>query len=613
MLSRKRDSRPPVTRRQRPPATGGSSPPWIRRPSETGMVVSVAPSSRSSASSATGGRSSQSSTVTLPLTLFEFGFPRRAPPKLTTTSRFSDDAGTRFMNSEAGRQLRSLETEYGRVLHGYIKRSCRLSGASVLVLGSGSSKKIANLLLRGVSSVTFVDTSQEALDDLSGALSAMGIPAMVEVDYVCADAWDYLVSVGEETFDLVIASKCVGLILASGPHRTTDELLNLVIDVLRPGGDFLTDHHEAFSSEHIVGQRISKHARGVDYDVATIGGRYAADVCYNWDFSHRDAPTVLSFTLPGMPNGIQSWTIFHFRAIHRSGPVMGTPVAARVQKAPRTLSNMVSHPFDQTIDAMIPVNFKGVKRVVTPAELKSYDLSRAKPKFDGVPGILSIVDNVAAFMSPTRSAVTGLHGKINPPLVMTAEMCNPVEGGFILVVTGIISVAETPVDPNDPIALASVSKILDSLNQDGIMVNSPVLVKQIRGNAVILPGQGGRVMTLPVDGINVHVGSLGGVFFKPPQMSTVDAPPDAIAQLLESAYSALRIDHAPKVVPASLPGVSEYALDKISGEWRAVKQRPDKNWGDSAGAVIQTVGAARAGYELSIGDTVELLVKQLTK
>uniref|UniRef100_A0AAU7YCF4 Methyltransferase n=1 Tax=Exserohilum turcicum polymycovirus 1 TaxID=3229045 RepID=A0AAU7YCF4_9VIRU len=612
------DRRSQVSGRRRPqrsvrrPSTTDRSP--ERPPSTSSFAVSVAKSSRSGASSVSGDRTGRADSVVLPLTLYEYGFDASTAPILSQTEVFSDPRGVDFLNSPAGRQLRTLERQYASTVTQYLNRSVRMAGRRVLVLGSGSAKSTASILKRGVQSATFVDVSEAALRRLQENVIAIGADATVEVEYVCEDAWTFLESLEGEEYDLILALKCVGLILASGPGRDTPGMLDMVADALNPDGSFITDHHAAFSTPEWAGRPIAVGMEPALYDTATIGGRYAADVGYSWDISHADLDNVLRFSTPAAPHDVQVWHVFHFRARHPADePVMGATITARQQRAPATITAPPHGEFDPVVDAMIPVNNRGVKRCPVPADIGSYDISRARPKFDGHPALLVLDGNTALVLSPTRSFMIGLAVTVSPKMILAAEIVEAVQGGVVVVATGLIDIGGQSADPNDLTALESVGRVLEALLPHGILISLPPLLRQLRGDAVVLPGPNGRDVTLPVDGVNVVSGGVSGCFFKTDRGHTIDAKPEDLPAALAVAKDALLLPDRFFVAPAPPGVVSEFSLDFADMTWKPIRLRPDKTFSDNPGAVIHTVVASLGSNNLRLTGTIEDLAKRILR
>nr|QHG11068.1 methyl transferase [Plasmopara viticola lesion associated polymycovirus 1] len=566
-----------------------------RPPSSSSFAVSVARSSRSGASSVIGDESGVIGSVSLPLTLFEYGFSSAGPPELDVTGVFSDERGTEFLNSPAGIHLRALEREQTRLIHQYIRRSVRLAGARVLVLGSGSSKSTASLLNRGVLSATFVDTSAPALAALRNNIVETGVDAAVEVEYVCDDAWEYLKGLDTEQFDLIIALKCVGLILSSGPDRTTHEMLDMVSDCLAPDGSFITNHHAAFSTPEWEGKPIATGMDSAMFDLATVGGRYDNDIGYTWDISHPDLDGVARFSSPFADHQVQVWHVFHFRARHPAdGPKLGVPHRLHKTRAPAQQYVPPPGEFDEVSDAMIPVNNRGIKRIPTAADAGSFDIMQARPKFDGHPALLVLKGTTAVAISPTRKFAMPLSYNVTPPLITMCEVVSPNEGGVVLAVTGVVRIGNDPTDPNDMMALQSVAAVLGLLGPSGIFPSLPGLMTQLDGDTVKLPGSAGRSLTLPVDGINVVTNGKAGVFLKSAAGHTIDATATDIGPILMTSCAAIGLPEAHSHVPATGDGVWEYSRDIATDVWKPIRKRTDKTFSDTPGAAMHTVIASLA-------------------
>ncbi|QDB74987.1 MAG: putative methyltransferase, partial [Phaeoacremonium minimum tetramycovirus 1] len=500
MLQRRHQGRVPV-RPERPTRRESISPEDVRAKSTAPSGVSVALSSRSRTSVMRTFKTANSTSVDLPYTLFEFGFPSGPLPPLDDNPQFSDPAGIAFMSSEAGDQLRRAEHFYAVTTRQFITRSVRLASAHLLVIGSGSSREMIPIVSRGVASVTFVDLSQHALDRLQRNMHEQGLTAVCEMEFVCADAWDFLGAAADSAYDVCMATKCIGAIL-SAPGRTVSDFFQLVEGVLGPDGSFFGDHHMAFSDPSIAGATIGSVCDPALYDLATIAGRYAHDVCFSLADCHSLLQQVGTFTSDRATHHVQSWQFFHYR-MPAVRPVDHRPVLAEYRHPfPATFDDPENNDvLDQAVEAMMPLNAKGVKRVPTPSDVGAFPIEDVRLKFDGAPGILTVDGNVGLFLSPMTSFVVPLSRNISPILTLTAEIVTPADGRACIVVTGLAAIGETPTDPLDGAALSHVAPVVDKLAPDGIICSTPMMVRSLVGDTVKLSGPAGRVLFLPVDGI----------------------------------------------------------------------------------------------------------------
>ncbi|QAU09251.1 hypothetical protein [Magnaporthe oryzae polymycovirus 1] len=595
---------PPVTRRV---SSGGSD---VMAGART-YARSVATSSRSSATSVRHGGDVFEGVVGLPLTLFEYNFPRAHAGPLPPSDVFTDPEGVAFMTGPQGQRLRAQEHGYARIVRQYINRAVPLAAANVLVLGSGSSKQLTNLLGRGVATATFVDTSARALSTLRSHVDARGLHATVDVHYVNEDAWDFVGSVEGGTYDLIIMVKCTGLILSSGPNRRAVDLFDMLVDAARPGASIIVDHHVAFSLPEQEGKPIGDLCGRGDYDVATIAGRYSADVAYNWFVDHPDASLASTFVPIALERGVQTWQVFHFRVAHETVVTTARALSSRIQTPPRAFASPPVSDFDSTIDAMIPINHKGVKVIPSSKDVLAHDVTRARPKIDGLPGVMVLEGSSALFLSPVVKHAIPLTAEVSPRMVVMAELVHAREGGSVFVVTGVVAIGTARADPNSFITLQRLVPVFDKLLAAGIVANSPDLMRALRGDELQLRSASGRSLTLPVDGVSVVTGDTGGRFFKPLAMYTVDAKSDEIGGLIAGAAAMLGLAEPMNSRPASAPGVHEYAFNPETREWVATRLRRDKTWSDTPGAVLHTVVCALSAHAYGFTGTVQDVAKKI--
>nr|WEW73472.1 methyltransferase [Cladosporium ramotenellum polymycovirus 1]WEW73478.1 methyltransferase [Cladosporium ramotenellum polymycovirus 1] len=598
-----------------PPPTRfrGSRPVTSRRTSFADQsVVTVARSSRSSASSVVSRKDGSSGVVSLPLTLFEYGFPKAPPPLLKPTNRFPSGKASNFMNSEAGVQLRAMESEYTSVFSQFVNRSVRLAGTRLLILGSGASRVVTKYLVRGVSSVTFVDTSEDALSTLASHIASTGLEARVQTEYVCQDAWSYLREYDDEPYDTVVATKCVGLILAHAPSRDEAGLMDLVTDVLAPDGSFFTDHHVAFADPPDSGKLV-KDLAGQHFDLATICGRYDADKCYSWVGMSSDMlKPVTSYQIHESPSMVQCWEMFHFRLETPQPPSRSVKLLPPRLVAPAGLTLPPTSGFDKVADAMIPLNNKGVKRIPTASDLAKHDISLTRLKLDGVAGVIQLEDSVGVFVSPSRTFAFELNRVVTPGLTLAAEVVGASNHKSSVFITGVISVGSAAADPLDYKALEPLVPFLQTLSPSGVLPSTPDLVRLVRGDMLEMVDAGGRAIQFPVDGLQVTTNGRAGVFIKPPNLTTVDATNADVDKLFSRASSALGFKVPFTPVHAKGDGVWEFAHAANSTAWIPVRRREDKTRSDTLGAVIHTFSAYQASMTHATGSTVEQMIKILT-
>nr|QVU39972.1 Methyl Transferase [Magnaporthe oryzae polymycovirus 2] len=516
------------------------------------------------------------------------------------------------MNSDAGIHLRSMEAEYVSTFYQFLSRSVRLAGTRVLVLGSGSSKALTRLLSRGVSSAVFVDTSEDALADLDRSVQAVGLHARVEVEYVCEDAWTFLEGCDDNSFDVVIATKCVGLVLSGPGQRDEARLLDLVTDVLDVDGSFFTDHQVAFSDPALSLQRVADVA-GEHYDLATICGRYADDVCYSWTgMANDNLKCVASYITHRSASMVQCWEMFHFRV--PTAPVPTRPVRVTPSRGamPAGFVAKQSDVFDRVADAMVPVNNKGVKRIPGHDDIGAYDIAATRLKLDGVPGVLQLSGPVGVFVSPTVMYALTLGRNVSPPLTLSAETVWDQHGVATAFVTGTIRIGTAAADPLDYAALRPLLPTLSQLSGVGIAVNHPDLVRSVTGSVLTLTGANGVSRSFPVDGVQVTVAGRDGVFIKPQGANTVDATSADIKRLIVRASDALGLPD-PVVTLAPDSGVWEYRSSAALNLWVPARPRRDKTKSDTLGAVIHTLAAAHASASIGLETTVEGVLRQVAR
>jgi SAM-dependent methyltransferase len=612
--------------RKKNPAAGLRRPQKQRQPSNssgsTGKALSDAPSlntlalsSRSRTSAVRRFETSRGADVELPYTLFEFGFPPPTPRDMTPSPQFTDEAGNRFMSSPAGTHLRATEHQYNTLLRQFMCRSVRVAGTDLLVLGSGSSREVIPLLQRGVRSATFVDVSQAALDKLASNLAEVGLDASVELEFVCMDAWAFLGLLDEEQYDIVLATKCLGLILGADPrNRSVPDFLEMVDSVLRPDGSLFCDHHVAFAGPAHSGRKIVDICPPELFDLATIAGRYQDDVCFHLNDQRHPMVEVASLSTPAAPHGVQAWQAFHFRAACAPPHGRRTHLSPHVPRAPRELPMPVFTPPDRAVEAMMPLNSRGTKRVPTHGDIRAHDIGTTRVKYDGVPGILVLDGPDALFQSPTTSFAMSLCASISPPLLLMAELVPTSRATCVVAVVGVLAVDETPADPLDYATLQSLVPVLDALRPAGIFPSVREHVRHVRGDFVELPGDRGAVLKLPVDGIQLSTGGRDGVFVKTAEMSTVDLLPAEAKQRLSEAYRAANLAaDALEVDFVDGEGVHEYSRVWGTESWRRGRPRSDKVRSDNMGSVVQTILASMRAEELGITGTVETLLERITR
>jgi hypothetical protein len=461
--------------------------------------------------------------------------------------------------------------------------------------------------------VTLVDVSQEALNDLHDILSAAGLMARLEVELVCMDAWDYLTECDESDFDIIIATKCIGLVLGSGDGRTSNGFFDLVTPLLAPDGSFFCDHHLAFASPLDNGKKIVDVVPPALRPLATIGGRYSADVCYSLSGGHPDLDQVSTFTSPRGEHNVQVWQFFHFRLRHDPRAASTPVILSEKPTAPSEIPTPVKGTLDPFLDASFPINARGSKRVPSQSDSRAHDISTTRVKFDGVPGVLSLTGDVAMLVTSTSTVAFRLPHALEPPLLLTAELVPTTTRTSVVVVTGCLSIGDVLVDPLSYPTLASLSSVIHPLKAAGIIINSPSLLRCLKGNTIELVGRRGVVLRLPVDGLQLRTNGRDGVFVKPAPTCTIDSTPAEIANILSAAYHALGITSHPEVDGSTGDGVYEYVSAGDTHVWRRGRSRYDKVKSDTVGSAIHTIASLAGAVRLNLGTTVEDVMKEITR
>nr|CAA45724.1 unnamed protein product [Melampsora lini] len=558
----------------------------------------------------------QSLKMDVPYPIFEFDFPVKIAHnnKLPVDSQFSDPIVDAFMCSEPGQTLRRNERIYNATLRQFIYRNSRITGVNLLFVGSGASKEIMSILRRMPQSVTFLDISSAALNRLRVAIDASGLSAPIDISYVASDATEWLHTTGQEkVFDVVIATKCIGQIMRR-PGTSYEYLMLGISNVLKPNGYVYADHHDALISapeNTPIGSCVSPS----DYDVATICGRYADDRAYYCFTPVPDFTIVAAFTAKTTPTRVQQWTSFCIRYLPSVRADQSLYMAnTAYNPKPRGFPRPPALAYDEIAELLIPVNSRGVKRIPTPDDKLRYKLNAVFPKFDGTPGILLMHGNAAVFVSGTYRFEIAISYSVDTNLSMACELVESLEGLFYVVVTGIVEIGDNTTDPLDANTLRAVLPLLSPYAENGILVNTPDLVRNIRGDQVVLTDYRGSTMRLPVDGLHVAIDGKNGTFIKSLPFCTVDAAASEIKELLASAYKAADGVYNVPVVSGEVEGedIWEYARAPSTDNWYPVRKRIDKRYSDPLGSVIHTVASSYAAGRLGAESTVEQLRQIIT-
>ncbi|ALZ41796.1 putative methyltransferase [Botryosphaeria dothidea RNA virus 1] len=588
--------------------------PELHRQSTSG-VSHLALSVRSKTTVGKEFRTTQGDRVRLPFNIFEFGFPRKPHGnQLPVRRQFHDAAGEEFMSSEAGAQLRAVERKYAAVMRTYINRTMRVTGSRILVLGSGSSRGMIPILRRLPASAVFVDTNQDALDTLEDNLASVGLLAPIDATFVNQDAWEYLENAEVASYDLILATKCMGLVYAVDPvQRHPDAFFAMASRALAEDGSVVTDEHVAYAGER-HGTPIPDVTAPEDFALATIAGRYAGDVCYTAQTTCTALDLVAKLTFDSVGHGVQEWAAYHYRARRTPTPSQavvrtGLPTPPKAFRRPALLE------FDEAADARIPVNAKGVKRAPMPSDLCAHDLSRALPKFDGHPGVVIIKRGTAVFLGSRYRFVRELPIDVAMGVELMGEVVHVGPEKSIVVITGLLAVGDARADPLSLDALNQVRPLVAAMGPAGFMINSPDLLRALQHDRVYLSASWENGSGLPVDGVHVELAGRNGVFFKNAAENTIDATADDVEGLLAESYSILRLP-APSLAlleRAKAGGVWEFSRDTRSHAWVPVRPRPDKRNSDKIGAVVATVNASVKAQQLGLLHTAASIVKRVLR
>ncbi|AYP71807.1 methyltransferase [Aspergillus spelaeus tetramycovirus 1] len=442
-------------------------------------------------------------------------------------------------------------------------------------------------------------------------LQDSGISAVVDAQYVESDAWDWISSDDEPMYDVVIASKCLGLIYSADPsERDTMSLLDYCSQLLRDDGSVFIDHHLAYSRlEH--GHRIVDATPPALLPLATIAGRYADDVSYTAEVQHPDFDQVANFVSSYVSHEIQVWQFFHYRLKNVGRVKLGEPISVHKVPTPVEFPAPPKLDYDPLADSMFPVNAKGVKRVPTPADIKGHPYKTALVKYDGSPGVVILDGPYAIFISGLYRFTRTLSFSVSPRTVLSGELVFPTASTSVVVLTGLISLGDAHADPLDYSALSPLVPILERLSVSGLVPTVPEHVRYLKGDRVTLPTGRGGAMRLPVDGVQLNTSGKSGVFVKPVHFCTVDATPSDAASAIADAYASLGVVEPPEVEKVDGDGVYEFYRVSGTGLWRVARRREDKHLSDKPGAVVQTVAASIVSEHLNLKDDVETVAHRL--
>ncbi|UOK20167.1 hypothetical protein [Diplodia seriata polymycovirus 1] len=612
----KRTSRktPAPARSAAPAKRTSPTSPDTERQSTTG-VSHLALSVRSKTTVGKEFRATQGDRVRLPFNIFEFGFPKKPHGnQLPLRKQFRDKAGEEFMGSEAGAQLRALERKYSAVMRTYINRSARVTGSRLLVLGSGSSRGMIPILRRLPASAVFVDTNPDALTTLEDNLASVGLLGPIDASFVNQDAWEYLAGVEVGSFDLILATKCMGLVYAVNPkERFPDAFFAMASRALAEDGSVITDEHVAFTTqEH--GTPVPSVVSPQDWALATIAGRYASDVCYTAQTTCTSLDLVAKLTFDSVDHGVQEWAAYHYRLRKVPRPSQSV-VRTGMPSPPKAFRRPALLEFDEAADARIPVNAKGVKRAPMPSDLCAHDLSRAMPKFDGHPGVVVIKRGTALFLGSRYRFVRELPIDVAMGVELVGELVFVGPEKAVVVITGLLAVGDARADPLSLDALNQVRPLVSAMGPAGFMLNSPDLLRGLSFDRVHLSSTWENGVGLPVDGVHVELAGRNGVFFKNAAENTIDATAADVEGLLAEAYSILRLPppSLALLTRAEDGGVWEFTRDTRGHSWMPVRPRPDKRNSDKVGSVVATVNSSVKAQELNLLQSTASLVRSILR
>nr|QKK35412.1 methyltransferase [Erysiphe necator associated polymycovirus 3] len=544
----------------------------------------------------------------LPYPIFEFGFPKPSQVvPIAEDSQFASGPADDYMRSPAGQRLRADEGRYNAMLRQFVIRNTRVTGSSFLFLGSGSSRNMLRLLRLAPKKAVFVDVDEAALTRLRSLVSREGLDATTIVEYVHSDAYTWLLdNAASELFDTVIATKCVGQILR-GTGRTFTEFVDRVGGVSRFGSHFYVDHH-VFASIFDEGSVLGQVAEPSIFDAATICGRYASDITYSCESETPDFDLVARFLSSESEDGVQVWELYCYRFTGRDiGTLRSLVDYTTVPPAPVPFPLPPRSAHDPVAESYLPTNAKGVKRIPTSADIKAHPASLCTPKIDGEPGLLLVDGPTAVFVSSGFRFVRPLRVQLSVAGAFSCELVTLPRSMGVLVITGVAELDTTACDPLDPLPVRRMEELLDKLAPDGIMVNSPRLLRHFVGDSVAI-GSGSRPLALPIDGIQLQLSGRGGVFVKPSTLSTVDLKQSEAAATIQSAYVSIGSDDNPRVYTnKNGSGDDVYEFYRVPGthDWEPVKHRPDKLHSDSPGGVVHTLWALNNAEQLGLTGTVE--------
>nr|WGN91660.1 methyltransferase [Metarhizium anisopliae polymycovirus 1] len=551
----------------------------------------------------------------VPLTRIDFGQRRAAASQreLPADAAWEDVGGRRFMATELGARLRQAERVYARTTREVVSSLKKLRGSRILVLGCGSSRHLLGLAKAAPESMVFVDVSAPALARMSRLMGEAGYADVVDDEYACMDAWDYIGSEVRGGYDLVLITKCLGQVFKTAPtERSVHGILDRLQQKMAADGIVVVDHHNAFSTQR-RGTPVTKVCGRGKRDLATIGGRFVDDVCYSADTSHHAYDKVFSWSSDERTTGVQEWTQFIYRYL--------APIKPPSVGVVRPVHDVVPIPFrlgamqdvNEDLDMIVPRSFNGVKRVPMESDLQRLDATMALPKFDGMPGTFIISGRDGIFLSSRYQLLFELCRVYTAKMVFAAELLHVGTDDAVIAIVGAFCIAEVECDPYSYRDLSSVAEVLKPLAADGVFVTSPAITTTINHDDLARLGPpSGRHIRLPVDGINVIRDGVGGEFVKAGRGSMCDLVVRDARALLVMAHDFLGLNPPSVEIAGGAFGpdsVVEFRLQAGDDEvWTPVNTRLDKRVSNTLGrTMVDVVAAHNAQRVFGNGGVLEVM------
>jgi hypothetical protein len=518
----------------------------------------------------------------------------------TNASKFSGGKGSAVKRMKEGmlgiqgaqddafiNKLRMYNGIYNTNTQRFMSAKGLLSGKRVLIVGSGSDKRMLKYFSYDPECIHFVDSCQEVCETLHAFLSSKGV---FQFEVFCDDAFNHMSSRGDY-YDTVVCLQATGQLCFVGNDTVgnVEKLYRMVFNTLRRGGSFLVDELYQRDFDVEPTELISDFVKRLPVKAqkgATSFGKYNDSIVH--DVKHFSSRAGFILEISWLPVYRTSETI-------SMGCVWDQFLLSKPYTLNREQFASPSVHSQMKIDGLLPIigacvgssdlfeRFypkarNGVKDKVSNDYYGSADYGNAFFKYDGESAVVVINGARLLVITPTRMWTQSVQGAFKKLTIMAGE-CLTTGYGCLVMVSGFSVLNGDEVDCNSRDILSANREMFTMLSAKGIYASvRPANFECVQEDSVVAHYED-KLVGLAIDGL-VYEDSFGVPrYLKPTSKYTLDCvnPQKDISK----AFRHLDINVPSLKYPVIGTGTSELMITKDFSEVVLVRQRPDKQGGSN--------------------------------